>query len=341
VANDEPIKTAGPLVSVVVPTYNYGRFLGEMLDSVLAQTYRNWECVVVDDGSTDDTKEVVARYSEADGRVRYVGQENRGQPAALNTGLRNFAGEYLQILDADDLIEARKLERQVESLEKHPEFDIVYSRARFFTEGEAGGREFEERALPPLGVSGQSGEVLPGLLRANIMTVNAPLVRRRVVEAVGLFDEAVSPVQDWDYWLRCALAGARFQFMDEPGTLALVRVHSTSSSQNRVRMYTVGLLIRGKLAESVKDSSLRAVNRELRARDELDLAVAVSERGDSMGAARHLLGSARYERRWRWRAKLTACALAAPVVSGERLRAMLSSSLAGSARSLLRKGEAA
>jgi GDPmannose 4,6-dehydratase len=336
VTSDEPIKTAGPLVSVVVPTYNYGRFLGEMLDSLLAQTYQNWECVVIDDGSTDNTKEVVARYSETDGRIRYISQENRGQPAALNTGLRNFAGEYLQILDADDLIETRKLERQVESLEKHPEVDIVYSRALFFMEEEAGAREYEERALPSFGVPGQSGEVLPEMLRSNIMTVNAPLVRRRTVEAVGLFDEELSPMQDWDYWLRCALAGARFQFMDEPGTRALVRVHSTSSSQNRVRMYTAGLLIRRKLAESVKDRSLRGVNGESRARDELDLALAVSERGDSLRAARHLFGSARYERRWRWRAKLTACALAAPVVSGVRLRAMLSSSLTGSAKSLLR-----
>src|SRR3712207_907527 len=110
-----------PLVSVIVPTYNYGRFIGQMIDSLAAQTYARWECVIVDDGSTDDTGEVVVRRAAADGRLRYVRQENGGQPAALNTGLRNFTGDYLQILDADDMIEPRKLERQLAFLERHPE----------------------------------------------------------------------------------------------------------------------------------------------------------------------------------------------------------------------------
>src|SRR5215210_6468575 len=105
---------ARPLVSVVVPTYNYGRFIGETLDSLRAQTYDEWECVVVDDGSTDDTEGVVARVSAADARVRYVRQANQRQAVAKNTGLAESCGRYVQFLDADDLLEPRKFERQVE-----------------------------------------------------------------------------------------------------------------------------------------------------------------------------------------------------------------------------------
>jgi glycosyltransferase involved in cell wall biosynthesis len=344
VASDEPIKTAEPLVSVIIPTHNYGALIGETLKSLRCQTLAQWECIVVDDGSTDDTAEVVAEAARLDPRFRYVWQANQRQAVAKNTGLASARGKYVQFLDADDLIEPQKLERQVAYLEAHREVDIVYGDVRYFRAGRP-----DERLLSMGGgdaprtpkVSGEGREVLEAFVRGNIVVINAPLVRRRVAEEVGPFDPVLPPAEDWDYWLRCALAGARFQFMDEPGTLALVRVHSTSSSQDRVRMYTAGLLIRRKLAESVKDGSLRVVNRELRARDELDLAVAVSERGDSLSAARHLFGSARYERRWRWRAKLTACALAAPVVSGTRLRALLFTSLMGSAKSLLHKGEAA
>src|SRR5688500_7922397 len=115
-----------PLVSVVVPTYNYARFIGETFDSLRAQTYADWECVVVDDGSTDDTVEVVARWRERDPRIRYLRQPNQRQAAAKNTGLKEARGRYIQFLDADDLVEPRKLERQVEFLEATPSADIVY-----------------------------------------------------------------------------------------------------------------------------------------------------------------------------------------------------------------------
>lgn len=329
-----------PLVSVVAPTYNYGRFVGEMLESVLAQTYRNWECVVVDDGSTDNTNEVVARFAETDGRIKYIRHENRGQPAALNTGLRNFAGEYLQILDADDLIERRKLERQVESLEKNLEVDIVYSRALFFTEEDVGGRVFQEGRWPSLsGVSGQGGEVLPHLLRANIMTVNAPLIRRRAVEAVGFFDEELSPVQDWDYWLRCALAGLSFRFEDEEGARALVRVHRTSMTQNRARTYRGMLLTRKKVVGLTSDAELLAINREMAAADEGYLGVEEAVTGNLLKGMRGFFRAAALERKARWRAKWLVCALAAPFVPKNRLRRMITTPLKEAAFGLMGKSD--
>src|ERR1700750_2164810 len=113
------------LVSVVVPTYNYAHFIGRMFDSLLAQTYTHWECIVVDDGSTDETGQVVARMAERDPRVRYVRQRNQREAVAKNTALNLARGRYVQFLDADDLIEPLKFERQVEFLEANPEADIV------------------------------------------------------------------------------------------------------------------------------------------------------------------------------------------------------------------------
>src|SRR5213595_3267170 len=107
------LQNCHPLVSIVIPTFNYGHFIRQALESVLEQTYGNWECIVVDDGSTDDTSQVVAEVAAVCKKIRYVRQENQGQPAAMNTGLRLCDGEYIQILDADDLLERRKLEKQV------------------------------------------------------------------------------------------------------------------------------------------------------------------------------------------------------------------------------------
>ena len=121
-----------PKVSVVVPAFNAGRFLPETLKSVLRQTYPHWECLVVDDGSTDDTAAVARAACESDPRFRYHFQRNRFCAGARNAGLGLATGEYVQFLDADDLILEEKLEAQVAILETHPEIDVSYSDYRPF-----------------------------------------------------------------------------------------------------------------------------------------------------------------------------------------------------------------
>ncbi|HEX3559050.1 MAG TPA: glycosyltransferase [Pyrinomonadaceae bacterium] len=328
----EPSLPAAPLVSVIVPTYNYGRFIGQMLESVLSQTYRNWECIVVDDGSNDDTREVVGRFAGADARIKYIHQENRGQPAALNTGLRSFAGEYLQILDSDDLIEARKLERQVEFLESHGEVDIVYGGVKYFHTQEANGRHAAARegggAWMPR-VSGAGVDVLPALVRWNIMVVNSPLVRRSVVENVGFFDETLAPAQDWDYWLRCALLGKRFEFHDLAETLALVRTHPASSSHDKRRMYRVILLVREKIRSLTNDPYVLALNEERRIRDQESLAFEEIDHGGLGECLSQMVRAGLANRRAKHRAKWIACACVAPFLPRRRLKTLVSSSLTG------------
>jgi glycosyltransferase involved in cell wall biosynthesis len=119
---------AEPLVSILVANYNYGRYIGQALDSVLQQTYPNFEIIVCDDGSTDDSREIVARYCSRDARIRLVAQENGGMVSALNAAYRPSQGEIICQLDADDLFLPRKLERVVEAFRQSPQSGMCFHR---------------------------------------------------------------------------------------------------------------------------------------------------------------------------------------------------------------------
>jgi len=340
--------TSQPLVSVVVPSYNYGHLIRETLDSLAAQTYGAWECVVVDDGSKDDTRAVVEAYAAADPRVRYVRQENARQGAARNNGIRHSSGEYFQFLDSDDLVETRKFERQVEYLETHPDVDIVYSGVRYFdSEGSGLGHSRQYSVWDDGGqwmpeVSGRGRVLLEPLLRNNIMVVNSPLVRRRVIEAVGEFDAGITPVEDWDYWTRCALAGFFFQYKDEEGERALVRAHEMSASLDGRRMMRATLKMRKVWAErTLKEPADLRLNRDLTAECEGLLGVEESLHGNRGTAARQLFRAAALDRRARPRAKWLACALLAPFATGEQLKGAVTTSFTGALAAVLRRGRQA
>lgn len=119
-------------VSVIVPVYNQGEFLAEALDSVLQQTYSNWECVIVNDGSTDNTEEVALDYVNKDGRFRYLYQDNSGVSAARNNGIRHSDGLFILPLDGDDILCPSYLEKAVSRFMLHPETTLVYGKAEFF-----------------------------------------------------------------------------------------------------------------------------------------------------------------------------------------------------------------
>ena len=319
-----------PLVSVIVPTYNYGRFIGETLECLRAQTYANWECVIVDDGSTDDTAEQVARLMERDARFKFVRQENARQAAAKNNGLRNSAGEYIQFLDADDLIESQKFEQQVEFLETHPEVDIVYGSMRYFTTENPSDRLYwvwgENKPWMPE-ISGSGKEMLTALVQQNIMVINSPLIRRSVVDTVGLFDSLLPPAEDWDYWVRCAAAGMRFEFKDLPGTLALVRWHSSSSSQDRRRMYTSMLSIREKIEGLTDDAEVLALNREHMIKDQQILALESITHATLKDYLKEMLRAASLSEKKKHRLKWLLCACAAPFLPRQRLKMLVTSSV--------------
>jgi hypothetical protein len=199
VAEDERVgadeRAGAALVSVVIPCYNQAHFLGEAIESVLAQTYPHLEIVVVDDGSPDNTKEVATRYPA----VRYVRQENQGLAAARNTGLRHSSGDYLIFLDADDRLLLGAVTAGLEHLHAHPECAFAFGKWRPIA---VDGLPLPKLPLAPIEVT---GDAYVSLLQRNHIEMHATVVYRKAVfELVGGFDPSVNPCADYDLYLRIA-----------------------------------------------------------------------------------------------------------------------------------------
>lgn len=330
-----------PLVSVIVPTYNYAHVLAQALDSVRSQSFQEWECIVVDDGSTDKTEEVVELHAQQDPRIRYIRQANQRQAVARNTGIKNSAGTYLQFLDADDLIEPKKLELQVAYLEQHPEVDIVYSGARYFTNEDPQERlvsrhhpMWEDGEDWMTGVSGTGSDILPQLLRNNIMVISSPLFRRRVIDAVGFFDVTLRAVEDWYYLVNCASKGFTFQHKDFENSRSLVRTHPLSWSTDESRVLRATIDMRKLIAELPLDQAMHQLNRLLLAEAEGLLGVEEVVKGRVGIGVYQMCKAALMDKRPRYKAKWLICAGSAPFVSSDRLRRMVTSSLTGSVKKI-------
>ncbi len=182
-----------PAVTVIIPNYNHTRFLGTAIRSVLAQTYRDFEIVVVDDGSTDDCRSAVTAVN---GPVRYVWQENKGLAAARNTGVRCARGALIALLDADDEWFPDFLERMTALAKRYPQAGAYYCGAQAM--------DAEGRLLPQvLGTPARAPDrVYQELLRANFIIPSTAVIRHSALVAVGLFDPKLRSCEDWDLWLR-------------------------------------------------------------------------------------------------------------------------------------------
>lgn len=227
------------LVSIIVPCYNYGHLLPYTLDSILSQSYQNWEAVIIDDGSADNTREVTLSYQQRDPRFRYVHQTNSGLSSARNTGIKNALGDFIIFLDADDLISEEKIRAHVDHFSQSDAIDISYSSALYFAHDRP--QEFYKRSsldqrpwMPK--ISGRGYEALKELVSGNIMPVSSPCMRRRVIDQLVGFDESLPCMEDWEYWLRCALNGFSFFYLEDEKCATFIRVQKQSLSKNLVRM---------------------------------------------------------------------------------------------------------
>ena len=212
-------------VSVIIPTYNYGRFLRDAIDSALAQTYRPIEVIVVDDGSTDGTPEVLAAYGE---RIRVIRQDNRGAGAARNRGIAAAHGDYLAFLDSDDILRPQSLEREIARFVADPSLGLVHCAA-----------ESVDGDGKPLSVSlnGMEGWVATELLRLDREVIGTPgsgiMVPKRVAAEIGGYDESLQPSEDWDFCYRIAVR-YRVGYIREP--LLTYRLHGGGLHLNVGRM---------------------------------------------------------------------------------------------------------
>ena len=204
------------LVSVIVPVFNRSGMLGDAVESVLDQSYRPIEIIIVDDGSTDDTYEQAQRLAAIHPDVvRVIRQPNAGPGAARNAGFARSTGEFVQYLDSDDLLEPRKFERQVEALRANPTAGLAYGITRRLDTGSSAATVWARTAEP-------IDEIFPSFLMGRGWDTNAPLWRRSACDLIGPWLELRSH-EDWEHDLRAGMLGVRAVHVPEPG--AIVRDH--------------------------------------------------------------------------------------------------------------------
>lgn len=227
-----PVLPENPLVSIIIPAYNSRQWVGQAIDSVLAQSYPNIEIVVVDDGSTDDTAAYLKEHYGAHERVRLLDQPNGGVSRARNFGIGQAGGDLISFLDADDWLLPEKVARQVEFLQKHPEYQIAY--CDFWCVYDQG----DELALPTGGrlIRGVSGNVLPDLLGRTLIAPHAAMLRRECLALAGGFKEDLMYGEDWEFWLRMAGYGFHFGFLPERDVVYRVRKDSRSTKNYEVQL---------------------------------------------------------------------------------------------------------
>ena len=195
-----------PLVSVIIPTYNRAKYIKRALESAISQIYRNIELIIIDDGSTDKTKDVVQPYL-ADQRVHYIYQENKGVSVARNNGIKISKGKYIAILDSDDFWrDKKKLEKQVRFLEKHQDHVLVGGGLIRIDEK---GKEIVRHLLPE-----NDGEIRKLILFDNTFAHPTVVFRKSAWESVGGYDENLYFSEDWDLWLRFGKLGKFYNFQE-------------------------------------------------------------------------------------------------------------------------------
>ncbi|MDP3845676.1 MAG: glycosyltransferase [Pseudomonas sp.] len=224
------------LVSVIIPSYNYGAYLADTIASLQSQDYKHWEAIVVDDGSTDDTAAQVAVLAQQDARVIYIHQHNQGVSTARNAGIARARGEFVLFLDADDLLSPSKLHAHIEHFRRCAAVDISYSKFRYFSDANPD-ELFTNYRLDSLrewsrSITGYGEEAFPVFIRKNNLPLPAAMFRRALLQRVGYFDSDMRALEDWDYFLRCILRGACMAGVDESAAMVLIRVHSGSATRN-------------------------------------------------------------------------------------------------------------
>jgi glycosyltransferase involved in cell wall biosynthesis len=236
-----------PKVSVIVPAYNAMTYLPETLKSVLQQTFTDFEVLIIDDGSTDNIVQWTGEL--VDSRVKLIVQQNQGASVARNTGIAQAQGEYIAFLDADDLWEPTKLEKQVHCLEENPEIGLVHTNMLLIDwQGKSSGRVMKSNA---------EGDALKQLLKQNTIATSSVIVRNDCLKTVGEFDRNLRYSQDWDMWVRIA---ARYPLAVIKEPLVSYRQHPNNATKNW-QMLEQGFGMIEKLFQSVSQELMYLKNR--------------------------------------------------------------------------------
>ncbi|UUA71389.1 glycosyltransferase family 2 protein [Cellvibrio sp. QJXJ] len=210
------------LISIITPTYNREAFLPAAIESVLAQSYKEFELIIVDDGSTDNSRELINAYADKDPRVKYLYQENQRQSVARNYALSIAKGDFICFLDSDNYWPHDKLEKSLKAFEQHPEADIVYGDCITIDEQ---GNELHRNNMRRY-----SGNIAALLLKDNFVSMNTTMTRRKCFNEMGGMSGKRRVADDYDLWLKFS---SRYRFQYIPEFLAYYRVMENQISSNK------------------------------------------------------------------------------------------------------------
>jgi glycosyltransferase involved in cell wall biosynthesis len=300
-----------PAVSVIIPAYNVAPFIAEALESLFAQTRRDFEAIVVNDGSTDETEERLAPYRD---RIVYLRQENMGVMAARNAGIKASRGRFIALLDGDDLWEAEFLETLTRMLESAPDLSVAYPNAVFFGSPNFAGRLHQEvfPVAEPI--------TFDRVLRRECYIFGSLVFRRAVLDDVGLFDEALAGqgAEDFELWLRMLQRGHRFKFTTE--ALARYRWRHDSLSNTGIELLSCVLSVYQKFLAGEQTTPrqrewIESQLPELHAQLNYAQFKAAAAQKNFKAAARHLANANRFYRRPKYTIAQAVMRLAPAVVA--------------------------
>ena len=276
-----------PRVSVIIPTFNCASYVGKAVNSVLAQTYRDYEVIVIDDGSSDNTADVLGGYGD---KIRYVYQTNRGVSAARNHGLGLATGEFIAYLDADDMWYEQKLDRQTAFLDAHADCGFVHSEVSVIDEhDQIIHMQFNADTRRPV----PQGDCRYDLLqRSHIQTLTV-LERRSCIDKIGGFDERLPVAQDYMHWIRIVLEGWVVGYIAEP--LGKYRWRNGSLMGNPKRLLEdyeaiYSRLLKETILENGGDTKALRIAEERLRNTERELAYIDSIEGRGTSARRRIAG---------------------------------------------------
>lgn len=257
-------------VSVVIPTYNRGYIIREAIESAIRQQYQRFEIIIVDDGSTDDTRQIVEALGNS--RVRYVSHGvNRGCSAAYNTGILAATGDFISFLDSDDVWQENYLERQVSFLSSHPEVDVVFCNTEISASVSSVNSLMSMLWVFPKLLRANSNEAGEYVFNSRQMYLclleevpikpSAVVIRRQILDRVGLFDEGSPSGTDWDLFLRLARV-ARFGYIDQMLTTQRRTADATHQKfRENDKVFLLHVFLKEKAILLNDRKALRAVNR--------------------------------------------------------------------------------
>lgn len=216
-----------PRVSVIIPVYNGELYLSETLDSVMKQTFTDWEIIVVNDGSTDKSLEIMEEYAALDERVRVISKPNGGVSSARNVAMNNAKGEYFSFVDADDMWVPEKLEKQIAFMDKNPNIALIYSDISILIDGNIRTQNmFLNRKF-------HKGHIFDQLFYFNFISTPTVMLRKKIIEQHGNFSTRFRGIEDYDLWLRIADKN-EIGYINE--RLAIYRIHANNTSGNYEKM---------------------------------------------------------------------------------------------------------